>query len=375
MANTRLNAYLFFRFFDKYGLYYIVAVTVGSRIYYSSSVSKSYGYTEDQIKTKVKLEYKAVLTEAGAEASAEWKRVGRNWTDQRDVRLYTLGGDNSILNALAPGFNDNFNEDYKRWQQSAAAQPAVVDFRLASVDKLFSGDKATAVAQALNAYTRSRIYAESKTGSCLLSFNGQHLLPPGGGERVYGFQLAAIDRVALTKVWAKSYSVTNDLYSQYQDRYQQALLDITPYRNDGYIIAFATWSMFGVQSPTEYFYEFLRESGAGAGLQDWANVHDLRTQDSAWQSADVTHCNYTLVGVPGTGPGAGVESFSRAGSTDTGQPHWGAGNGWYDLPAPPVSVDVDVYRVGGAPKHTVAPAHGSASRGRRSVPVLVGAHR
>nr|BFE57855.1 hypothetical protein GCM10020063_023810 [Dactylosporangium thailandense] len=371
------NAHLFFRFFDKYGLYYITGVTVGSRIYYSSSVSKSYGYSEDEIKAKLKLEYKAVLTEARGEAQSDWKRVGRDWTNRREVRLYTLGGDSSILDALAPGFDDSFNDEYKRWQNSVAAKPAVVDFRLAAIAKLFSGTKAIAVQQASDAYIRSRLYAESKTGTCLLSFNGRQLLPPGGGDRVYGFQLAAIDREKLTKAWAKSYSVRGDTsFTQYQARYDEALMDLIPYRNDKYIVAFTTWSMFGVNCPTEYFYEFLRELGAGPGLQDWAGVRDLRLQDPTWGSADIAHCNYALVGVPGSGPGTGIESFSRAGSNDTGQHPWFPPDGWSSQPAAPVSVDADVYRVGTAePTHAIAPAYGRNAHPRRSAPVLAGAHR
>ncbi len=356
------NRDLFFRFFDKYGTHYVVGVTVGSRLYYSSLILKSYNYSSQDISVKMKAEYDGVFVKAGAEAQAAWQKAGEDWSSQRSVTVGALGGNNVILNALAPGYPDNFNDEYKMWLESAAALPAVIDFQLAEVANLFSSGKAQAVKQAITAYTRTRLYVEAKTGSCVVLYNAEPVLPAGGGDGVLGFQLVAIDRKSLRVAFAKSYAITA-FYSGYEERYTTALSDIRPYRNGRYLIAFTTWSMFGTQYPIKDFSDFLNEIGAGIGLQGWFNVHDLKNQNPAWYCCDVTHVNYCLLGYTGIGQGNGFEVFQRAGSCDTGKGHWYDQNGWYDLPAPLASIEVDLFKLAEADAlHTV----GLSYRAKRS---------
>ncbi|MCX6178749.1 MAG: MAC/perforin domain-containing protein [Chlorobiales bacterium] len=342
---TAENRYLFFRFFDKYGTYFVTGVNVGARLFYTCSVLKNHQYSEQEVKTKIKAEYNAVFIKVGAEAEAEWKKIGQQWSDARSVSVNALGGNNSILIALAPGFPDNFSTYYKSWLDSCQAMPSTIDFRLASMDTLFSGNKAQAVKSAMDAYTKARIYAESKTGTCVIYFNGQPILPAGSGE-VVGMQLAVLDRQSLDVVFSKSYNAS--FYNTNQ-MYLNALSDIKHLRNSKHIFAFCTWSMLGICLPPKDFYDFLVDCGAGYGLESWENVHNLPQSNPHWYSCDATHVNYVLVGIPGIGKSKGHESFERAGSCDTGDKHWHAFDAWLALPAPMANVEVEVLRLQDSP--------------------------
>jgi len=50
---TDTNRILFFRFFDKYGIYYMPRVVVGSRMFYSSMVKKEYKYSAADAEAKL----------------------------------------------------------------------------------------------------------------------------------------------------------------------------------------------------------------------------------------------------------------------------------------------------------------------------------
>src|SRR6185436_5545444 len=114
---------------------------------------------------------------ASAEAQATWKQVGESWASSRDVKVDCVGGSNEMLNILLPGFGANHETAYKAWLNSAEARPSVVDFDLRLISELFSANKATAVQQAINAYLLHKLFLESKTGSCLIAFDGKPVLP------------------------------------------------------------------------------------------------------------------------------------------------------------------------------------------------------
>lgn len=313
---------VFFRFFDKYGAYYVVAVTLGGRLYYSTSVDKTYNYSEQEIKTNVEAEYKAVW-EVSAEAEAEWTEIGEEWAEERVVTVAATGGNSDLLNALAPGYGDNFSADFATWNESTRTLPGIVELTLKPMSRLFSGDKAEATSEAIAAWEASKIIAESKSDACSISVGGSLALPPAEGENSFGFQLVAVDRENQTQAFAKSYATT-DAYGEMPD-YEQALADIAPYRSERYWIAFATWSQLGYTVPTPDFYDFLIDCGAGEGLDTWLSADQANQTGNSGADVyycELFHCNYVLIGIPSAGKNwaavNNLESFERAGSCDTG---------------------------------------------------------
>lgn len=336
---TDADRALFFRFFEKYGLYYVRGIYAGSRLYYNASVRKSYGYSEQKAEAKLKLEYTALFT-AGAEST--WKEVGEKWASERQVSIAAEGGDSSMLNMLMPGYGTSQADLYKTWLNSAEANPSVIDFVLAPIAELFPDIKAEAVKKAADSYVNHKLFLESKTGTCLLHLDREDLQPPPSDDfRTLGYQLAAIDRRGMKPVFARSYS-TSDFWGDYEKLYATMLLDIQPYNNDNHIIAFTAFSNFAQNAPTKPFCEFLMNCGAGIKLNQWLDTKE--SNRGIYSCCTLTHCNYCFVGIPG-GEKPGFEAFSRAGGCDTGGTHWSYLDSWLDQPARPVSLIVDLYEL------------------------------
>ncbi|MEL7488459.1 MAG: MAC/perforin domain-containing protein, partial [Pseudomonadota bacterium] len=344
---TTANRKLFFNFFDKYGLYYMSRVTVGARMFYSSTVRKEYQYSARDAAAKLSIEVKAVFG-ASASASAEWSKAGENWASQREVSVSSIGGDNSMMNLLQPGFGGNFEEEYKAWLESADKKPAVIDFQLEPISEIFDPAKRAAIQDAMKAYIEHKLFVESKTGSCLVVVDGNEVLPaPAGSGRNLGYQLAALDRSTLKPVLAKSYATFNywpsDTARDFLDLYAEMLTDVAPFNTSDHIIVFTAFSNFAQTAPTPAFRTFLESCGAGFGLDSWIGTRDSNRTISS--CCALVHCNYAFVGIPGRGKGAGHEDFQRAGSCDTGDASWWYGSDWLDLPAPMAGVIVDLYEL------------------------------
>ena len=341
---TDSNRILFFRFFDKYGIYYMPRVVLGARLFYTSMVKKEYKYSETEAEAKLKLEYKAIFS-SSVEAQANWKQVGETWASRREVKVEAIGGSNEMLNVLMPGYGANHETAYNAWLKSSEAMPAVIDFDLRSISEIFSAEKAEAVEQAINAYVLHKLMIESKTGSCLIALNGEAVLPqPVGDQPVLGWQLVAINRSTLQRVFSRSYSTTT--YWKYEDHYDRMRADIQPYNNPSHIIAFTAFSNFAQNAPTKAFTEFLESCGAGEKLAQWIDTKDSNT--GIYWCCALCHCNYCFVGIPGSPRGTRHEAFQRAGSCDTGTGQWVNSDGWLDKPANMASLIVDLYQIKGS---------------------------
>ncbi|HTZ85331.1 MAG TPA: MAC/perforin domain-containing protein [Solirubrobacteraceae bacterium] len=334
---TDADRELFFRFFDKYGLYYVRAVDAGSRMFYSSSVAKSYKYSSQEAEAKLKLEYGALFTASG---EASWKQVGEDWASQREVKVEAVGGSSAMLNILMPGYGANHSAAYEAWLKSAEADPATIAFALAPIAEIVPEEKAAAVERAVDAYLRHKLILESKTGTCLINLNGESILPPPVGDtRTLGYQLAAIKRRGMGVSFARSYT-TGDYWSKYELLYESMLKDIQKYNSSDYIIVFTTFSNFAQNAPPKPFCEFLAGCGAGAKLDLWLDTKNSNSKID--RCCALAHCNYVFVGIPGGEVGA-YESFERAGSCDTGSWGWWYGSSWLDKPAPMAGLIVDLY--------------------------------
>ena len=340
---TDNNRLLFFRFFDKYGIYYMPRVVVGSRLYYSSMIKKEYKYTTTEAEAKLKLEYKAIFS-GSADAQATWKQVGESWSSQREVKIEAVGGSNEMLEVLMPGYGANHEIAFNAWLKSAQQKPAVIDFDLKPVSEIFSAQKAAAVEAAINAYVLHKLFLESKTGSCLIAFNGEPILPPASGDsKMLGYQLAAISRSELKPAFRRSYATFE--YWRYESLYDQMLADIQPFNNPQYIIAFTAFTNFSQNAPTKPFADFLESCGAGWELDHWLDTK--ASNKGIYSCCALCHINYVFVGIPGSAKGTQPERFRRAGSCDTNADPWYDQNGWLDKPAPMASLIVDLYVIKG----------------------------
>ncbi|MEP6673654.1 MAG: MAC/perforin domain-containing protein [Ferruginibacter sp.] len=339
------NRALFFRFFQKYGLYFVKAVEVGSRLYYCASVNKSEKSTTKDIEVKFAMEVNAVFS-AKASSATEWNKIGQEWASNRIVKVIATGGSSSILNMRVPDFGSNDEEALGKWLESAEKSPAIVDFVLKPISDIFSGKRATAVLAAIKDYQKHLMFIESKTGSCLIVVDNKEALPQPQGSKFLGFQLVAVNRSSIRPEFKRSYT-TYEWWSGLEETYNKMLVDIEKYNNDKYIILFTTFSCFARSAPNPAFAKFLQNCGADFGLKDWLDTKDSNTPappSTMGLSCDLVHNNYVMVGIPGSAPGAAHETYTRTGSCDTGIMHWTPSNGnWLNPPAPVAAMTVDLF--------------------------------
>ena len=300
---------LFFRFFHKYGTHFVKSVSMGGRLYYSIAIGKSFNFSSAEFKANLEVEYKAVFG-IKADAEANWKRLGKTWIDSREITIGAVGGDDSILNAMVkPEPPDNHNDLLTKWIASLETNPGAMNFSLAGVDTLFSGEQAEAVAQAAEAYTQMHLFLsaqggkeESTMGTMIL--NGTPLSPPpfkGGG-----LSFAVIDRTSLEILLEGKFDVMKDFekppYPHHYD-YTVVAENLEQFAgNDGVIIAMLFWGLGSVWGwPTGAMHDFILSLGAGSGFDQWSQ----HAEYPAWQNIA-----YALAGVPGWPHNQALENYS-----------------------------------------------------------------
>jgi len=156
---TPENQEQFFAVFRKWGTHYVAQVILGGSLDYYSAVMTSYSSSQTQVKANIELEYKAVFTSGKATSEVQWAQLGQNWANSRTVMVDATGGDSTPLKALSPTYGDSDSDIFDTWSDSVAANPSVVEFTLRPMSLLFSGAQASAVQQALFAYTNGAIVA------------------------------------------------------------------------------------------------------------------------------------------------------------------------------------------------------------------------
>jgi hypothetical protein len=151
----------YFAFFDAYGTHFVHQVTLGGSLYYYVAVQKTYESSEEEMRAKIDAEYKAVFAKTKVEAEAEWKKVGKQWTENRIVHLHTVGGDSSI-EGLTPVFGDWKGDFLQKWNKSLSNRPGQTGFSLQPISKVAPLKKRKAMEDALRAYLRAGVIVKAE---------------------------------------------------------------------------------------------------------------------------------------------------------------------------------------------------------------------
>ncbi|HVZ96678.1 MAG TPA: MAC/perforin domain-containing protein [Chitinophagaceae bacterium] len=342
---SKQNREQFFEMFRKFGTHFISKVTLGGNLYYYVAVEDSFSSNEQQVQVNVSLEYKAVFFSASASAESDWKQLGQNWANSRIVKVDAVGGDTSVLNALDPGYGDSDGNLVTTWAAAVMSNPSVVIFQLTSIAQLFTGDRAAAVSQALEAYMNGAIVANANADfvparnpqngwyvtSSSIILNGSIISPDpvvpqppptiwhwGNGVNIAvpigGFQIAFFDPTSFEVLMSHIYFTDNTSLQTEQQVYATMMKDIDAVTQTGYLCVVSVFGMDLMNYPSPAFATWL--STCGAALTDWKKYISFCGSPGL--------ISYVCIGKQGLLPGGATEACSL--TTDWADNPWLAGS-------------------------------------------------
>lgn len=319
---SKENAYLFYRFFNKFGTGYVSEVVMGGSLDYNIRVKSDYSFDSQAVSTKVTAEYNGVF-KVGGEASADWKVASKQWFSETSRKVHATGGNTAIVAAVSPEWGISENDSYESWLKSVENSPVVLMVGHTSIAEIFSGDQRKAVQTALAAFQKETLECLISMDKAQLRIGDQHVYPIDSivKEGKEGFwMMAAIDRTTLRLVehseWpcylAGAKNNTNLYNKMYREWYKHTV-------DDSKFVLFIAANMNIANCPTAYyapdFYPMLVNCGGGPGLAAWDQI---RMESRSYPKNRALYC---LVGIPGGLPGSGIEIFSPpSGFNGTGGP-------------------------------------------------------
>ncbi|MFP4120290.1 MAC/perforin domain-containing protein [Coleofasciculus sp.] len=312
---TPENAYIFFRFFHKYGCHYVKWVSVGAKLYYLVQVKKSYSEDKADLQAKIELEYKTVFNSAKGKVSGGWNQLGKEWAENRETHIQVVGGKDDLvakLSGITPVFGeaDNYKETFDQWIASLADNPAVIDYQLSPIEELFSGDQADQIHLAAEAYLDSQLIVSSEGGSETIRLNGIPLRANIEGsdvEESYGIiHVVIVDCRTLQTVVNQSYLIK--LWKSHNTEYDTIYADVSKYEgNKNYVVAIGfTGKNTGQGFPSNRFpsqrlYQFLQSCGANVELLNtWRDKYHFNT-GLAYDTI-----SFAFIGICGSAPNSAI---------------------------------------------------------------------
>jgi hypothetical protein len=274
------NQQLFFAFFDKFGTHFVDEVDMGGRLDYYVYVNRAQVSNSQEFKAKLELEVKATFLSVGAEAEATWKKLTETWASSRKVRINATGS-SSILNALVPGFNDNFHDQYLQWLVELRYTPMPVDLSLKPIYTIFSGKKAQALKEATEAYAGNSLTLNAPDDAVLdrttgfINLNDAPLKTPTNFGAP-GIRCFVLDQKTLAVKQDQIFPLSwNDINPEKIDAYAKALAILDPYQGKrDFIVGLLFWWVKGTeQYPSLGLQNLLKNLGAGASLDIWWSAH------------------------------------------------------------------------------------------------------
>lgn len=328
---TPQNQEQFFTVFRKWGTHYVAHVIVGGSLDYYEAVMTSYSLDETEIQSKIELEYKAVFTSAKATSEMQWKELGQNWASSRSVAVSATGGNSDPLNALNPGYGDCDSDIFNRWNDAVMQNPSVIEYNLRPLNQLFSGATATAIQDALFAYTNGAIVAYGNTeytpgtgpagGDLSTSWgilvNGTvtrpqppviapppHVIAPGEVVPVGGYQIALLDHHTYEPLMSHLYYQRYLPDTEIPDLaiYEQIMDDIDTIPPSSYVAVVVGFSIDLRNYPSQPFSQWLMT--VGAEMTGWHKFVGYTEKGGI--------SNYICVGRQGLVPGTAIEVFQAA---------------------------------------------------------------
>lgn len=329
------NKERFFEFLKKYGSHYVHEAVVGARLYYYEAIDKQYARDEQDASAQAKFEYKTLFTDTKAEASTSWSKVSTSWKTNRQSYVRVIGGDGAGLAGIndpeGPAPQINVHDAFNAWQKSVKKDPVVISYRLKPIYELATGDKADALREATDMYTRYFMTVTSDERTPVVVFNGNALQPDNGFPYNYNqfnnnpyhtpaLWTIVIDRMTMEPVFNYTFNFPEyregmtPTYEVRLQREQERIYNLVRkyLGTNRYFLCLLTFDWDFKEAPFQNvnldqqgLNSFLRASGGGQGLSDWENA------SISSSSPGLTRHNYALVGAIGGGEDQGMDAFAR----------------------------------------------------------------
>jgi len=305
------NVAAFYRFFEKFGTYFISSVATGGTLYYYLSIAKSASYTSTQITVSATAEYNGLIASGKASADASWGNCASNWTSNRQSHAMTVPATTGVINWVNPqsGTYDS-NGNFAQWKTAVVNNPSRCNFSLTPIWALFSGAKYMALQQAYRMFASNRIMVQaSRTGTANILVNGSPIIPDGGYPSFQsgGWQMVVLDAKTLSVKFNKCYTFNFNAPNWPDDVNVKIASDLKPYvgSNENNILIAATSNIDDACSPNADLSAMLRGFGAGPALNQWTLADPNHGCSSGTGSAV-----YALVGA--TKSGGGQEGYGSS---------------------------------------------------------------
>ncbi|MEA2328394.1 MAG: hypothetical protein QOE68_3353 [Thermoanaerobaculia bacterium] len=307
----------YFDFIDKYGTHYVAGVTCGAAMRYYLAVEKTFSSDETTIHTDVELEYDAVFLDVKTKASADWETLTQNWASSRTVQIAAVGGDNSLVSLIDPGYDTSAHDAFQQWVDSMKRSPAITDFALRRLS-LVCGDKAHAMNAAIDSYTNDALFVSADiefpptksgvTTSFLIALNGNTIYPspdvpmppPQDSFPTSGFQIAVFHPHTFQTLLSRVYYFAAPI-GHSDDVYASMSADVRNLPDIPYLVAVVGFGidLVGNYPSSDVASWFIN---CGAALKDW--------QGEIASSSGFYFLNYLLVGHHGLQSGDATERFA-----------------------------------------------------------------
>jgi hypothetical protein len=318
------NVAAFYRFFVKFGTYFISSVATGGTLYYYFSVSKSANYTSTQITMSATAEYSGLIASGQASASASWQNCASNWTSNRQSHAMTVPGTTDIINWVNPAYGSyDSSGNFAQWKTAVVNNPSRCNFSLMPIWALFSGAKYQALQQAYRAFASNRIMVEAtRSGTASILVNGAVIMPDGGypSFQTGGWQMVVLDSKTLNVVFNRCYTFNFTASNWPDDVNMRIAADLKPYVSGNNILIAATSNIDDACSPNADLGAILRSFGASKFLNQWTLM-------------DADH---------GCSSGTGSAVYAVIGASRSGTAQEGYGSTYFDNPSTHVNSPMSV---------------------------------
>lgn len=340
---TPENAQLWYSFFQIYGTQFISKVYLGGSLYYYAYISKSYNLSSEKTKLACKMSYECLFYSTEAEASAEWEKVDKIWTENSKTKAISRGGKAFAIPNTDCGAN--YHNKFEDWLDSLADNPYPVSFEIAGINNIFSGQQAAACRSAMISYTNKQLLVNTtfcdlndaknqilpsiqlqgttlpsnkieisvtsvtNTGAGDLNpsieFNGKMVPPPVFTDR-NNYWFVVINPDTMSVVESIVFNVPDEITDQLDNPTIHHIISevLNPHVNGRNILVVATKAVDAFHLPQGEFYDFLLLCGGGSELK--------KMESHAGDSNTYVYWNYSLTG----SMGANVQMVERATSVN-----------------------------------------------------------